>query len=165
MINTRIPGAYVKTWEEFEFTTGALKALCRFASFFDHIIIITNQQGVGKGLMTAEKLDEIHDQLKKQIQEAGGRIDAIYACTELKSEDSNCRKPSPAMALWAKMKYPEIDFAKSIMIGDSLSDMEFGGNLGMYSVFVEGKQEEAEEAETLKVDLRIKKLADFSSFL
>ena len=158
-------GKYVKTWEEFQYTSGALKSLVRFSKFFDKVIVVTNQQGVGKELMSAEDLEKLHQSLSNSVEEAGGKIDAIFSCTELKSEENNCRKPSPAMGLWAKMKFPEIDFQQSVMIGDSISDIEFGENLGMYTVLVEGKEEEAELVKTLKIDLKIKKLADFASFL
>ncbi len=164
VINKRLPG-YVTSWDEFEYTEGALKSMVRFSKYFDRVIVVTNQQGVGKELMTSEQLDELHNKLKVSVEEAGGRIDAILACTELKSEEDNCRKPSPAMGLWAKRQFPEIDFSKSIMVGDSISDVEFGKNLGMYTVLVAGKAEEAVEAKMLNVGKRIKKLADLASFL
>lgn len=165
VINKRIPGDYVKSWEDFEYTAGALKSLVRFKNHFQHIIIVTNQQGVGKGLMSQEALDLLHEKLKEDVKKAGGKIDAIFACTELDDETNNCRKPSPAMAIWAKYKFPAIDFERSIMIGDSVSDIKFGQNLGMYTVLVEGKKEEEKAAKTLKVDKKIKKMSDFSSFL
>ena len=164
VINKRIEG-YVDKWENFEYTEGALKSIVRFSKHFDRIIVVTNQQGVGKELMSQEQLDELHELLNASIAEAGGRIDAIYACTELKSDNNNCRKPSPAMGLWAKRQFPEIDFSKSIMVGDSISDIEFGENLGMLTVLVAGKDEELEIAKTLNVGKRIKKLSDLASFL
>jgi len=164
VINKRQEG-YVSSWDAFEYTEGALKAIVRFSKYFDRIIVVTNQQGVGKELMSQEQLDKLHEEMSASIEDAGGRIDAILACTELDSEDNNCRKPSPAMGLWAKRKFPEIDFSQAIMVGDSISDMKFGENLGMFTVLVGGKEEEAEKAKTLNVGRRIKKLADLASFL
>lgn len=164
VINKRQKG-YVSSWDSFEYTEGALKAIVRFSKYFDRIIVVTNQQGVGKELMTQEQLDELHREMNASIENVGGRIDAILACTELDAEDNNCRKPSPAMGLWAKRKFPEIDFSKAIMVGDSISDMKFGENLGMFTVLVAGKEEEAAQAKTLNVGRRIKKLADLASFL
>lgn len=164
VINKRIEG-YVDNWESFVYTEGALKAIVRFSKYFDRLIVVTNQQGVGKELMNQGQLDELHDKMKHSIEEAGGRLDAILACTELKTESNNCRKPSPAMGLWAKRKFPEIDFSRSIMVGDSISDMQFGENLGMFTVLVAGKEEEAEEVKMLNVGKRIKKLSDLASFL
>ena len=57
--------------------------------------------------------------------------------------------------------FPEIDFAKSIMVGDSISDMEFGRALGMKTVFVAGKMEEAAAAAAMSFDARVDSLADF----
>lgn len=164
VINKRYEG-YITHWEDFEYTEGALKAIVRFSKYFDRIIVVTNQQGVGKELMTQEALNELHEKMKESIEAVGGRLDGILACTELASEDNNCRKPSPAMGLWAKKQFPEIDFKKSIMVGDSISDINFGQNLGMFTVLVEGKEEEAEAAKKLNVGKRIKKLADLASFL
>jgi histidinol phosphatase-like enzyme len=64
----------------------------------------------------------------KEIEKAGGRIDRIYFCTEMESEN---RKPNPGMGLQAKKDYPNIDLSESVMIGNTLSDMEFGRNLGI----------------------------------
>jgi len=136
VINKRPPNDYVKTWDEFEFLPGVLEALKILALKFSKIIIITNQQGIGKNVMTTEDLQIIHDNLIQEVSEKKGRIDAIYFCPDLAIKAVNCRKPNINMAKQAKIDYPDIDFSISIMVGDTLSDMQFGENAGMKTVFI-----------------------------
>ena len=136
VINVRLIDDYVKNINEFEFLPGVLEAFKIFAEKFGRIVIVTNQQGVGKGLMTLQDVDLIHDFMKKEIEAQKGRIDAIYVCPQLKSDPNNFRKPSPRMAYMAQHDFPEIDLEKSIMIGDSNSDIEFGRNAGMYTILI-----------------------------
>lgn len=135
VINKRIVGDYIKKPEEFEFLPGVLDAMKLFAGMFKRIIIVTNQQGIGKNLMTEEDLKKVHHFMLNEIVAAGGRIDAIYHSPFLSAENSPFRKPQIGMALKAKEEFPGIDLGKSIMVGDSFSDMKFGKNAGMITVF------------------------------
>jgi histidinol-phosphate phosphatase family protein len=136
VINKRPPGDYIKTWEEFEFLPGVLESIKILTEKFGRIIIVTNQQGIGKELMTHEDLQNIHRQMQTAISKNGGRIDAIYYCPDLATDEDSCRKPAGFMAIQAKKDFPEIDFTKSIMAGDTPSDMAFGRNAGMKTVFI-----------------------------
>lgn len=136
VVNVRLIDDYVKNIGEFEFLPGVLEAFRIFAQKFARIIIVTNQQGVGKGLMTLKDVDDVHAYMTKEIESRQGRVDAIYVCPQLKSDPNNYRKPSPRMAYMAQHDFPEIDFDKSIMIGDSNSDIEFGRNAGMYTILI-----------------------------
>lgn len=140
VINVRIIDDYVKNINEFEFMPGVLEAFEIFAKKFNKIIIVTNQQGVAKGLMTLETVHSIHDFMVEKIENQKGRVDGIYICPQLKSEPDNFRKPSPKMAFMAKNDFPEIDFQKSIMVGDSNSDIEFGKNAGMHTILIGNEQ-------------------------
>ena len=159
VINRRLVDDYVKSWEEFEFLPGVLEAIALFARKFQHIFVVTNQQGIGKGLMGEEDLQEIHRRMLDEIQKAGGRIDRIYHCPSLAADQSPRRKPNPGMALQAGEEFPEVDFSKSIMAGDSVSDMEFGRNAGMHCVFI-GSPDDYPEA-----DAYFDSLAAFAGFL
>lgn len=118
---------YIHTWDEFKFYKGVKEALKIFNKKFGTIIMVTNQRGVAKGLTQLNDLYLIHKNMLKEIEDSGGRIDKIYVCTEMESPN---RKPNPGMGLQALQDFPEIDLSKSIMIGNTLSDMKFGRNLG-----------------------------------
>ena len=136
VINVRIIDGYVTKIEEFEFLPGVIEAFKIFKNKFNRIIVVTNQQGVGKGLMTEDDVKEVHDFMINEVENHDGKIDKVYFCPQLKSVPDNYRKPSPKMAYMAKEDFPEIDFSKSIMIGDMNSDVEFGKNAGMMTVFI-----------------------------
>lgn len=139
VINERIPNDYVKTVKEFSFFVGVPLAMEKIESIFGHIFVVTNQQGIAKGLMTESDLAKVHRHMKKTIENLGGRIDKIYYCPE--KNPSPCRKPNIGMAEQAKRDFPTIDFSRSVMVGDSVSDIEFGNRLGMFTVFIETKGE------------------------
>lgn len=130
VVNVWLPGDYVKSWEEFRFNEGFLDFIGRYASSFRHIIIVTNQRGVGKGLMTASQLEDIHSRMLKAISDAGGRIDRIYVCTATDDADP-MRKPNTGMARQAMLDNPDIMMERSLMIGDQPSDQKFADNCGM----------------------------------
>ncbi|HDO26857.1 MAG TPA: HAD-IIIA family hydrolase [Bacteroidetes bacterium] len=136
VINRRPVNDYVTQWDEFEFLPGVVRALSIFSSLFGKIIMVTNQQGIGKNLMTTEDLEIIHTKLLSKIKKAGGRMDAVYFCPDLENKPANCRKPGISMALKAKADFPEIDFNKSIMAGDTENDILFGKNAGMKTVLI-----------------------------
>ena len=119
---------YIHTWEEFKFYKGVKEAFQIFNKRFGYIIMVTNQRGVAKGVTKLKDLQLIHKNMKKEIKDAGGRIDKIYVCTEMESPN---RKPNPGMGLQALKDFPDIEISKSIMIGNTLSDMQFGRNLGV----------------------------------
>lgn len=136
VINTEIHMGYVNKWEEFAFYPGVTAAIKIFAQKFGRIFIVTNQRGVAKGVTRAEDLELIHTNLLQSIKEAEGRIDKIYFAPDMDDSSPN-RKPNTGMGLQAKKDFPEVEFAKSIMIGNTLSDMQFGRNLGVaFNIFL-----------------------------
>lgn len=126
---------YIRNWDEFHFYDGTTAALASLNPHFKHIVVVTNQKGIGKGLMSVTDLEQIHSRMLHEIQLAGGRIDKIYFCPDL-ADDSIDRKPNPGMAFQAKQDFPTIDLSKSIMVGNRLSDMGFGRNAGMHTLFL-----------------------------
>lgn len=130
VINVLLPGDYVKCWEEFRFVDGFLDWIGGVSSHFKHIIIVTNQRGVGKDLMSMNSLEEIHSRMISEIEKSGGRIDAIYVCTALDDSD-HMRKPNTGMIELAMKDFPDISMQRSIMIGDQESDRKFADNCGM----------------------------------
>jgi len=156
VINKKLENDYVKSWEEFEFLPDTLNALRFIGNFFGTIVIVTNQQGIGKELMTKHDLKDIHKKMKAEIEEAGGRIDEVYYCPDLEEDESPCRKPDIGMALMAKKDFPDIDFNKAIMVGDSPSDLKFGINMKMKTFLVTDDQKAVDSS-----DFVVKDLLDF----
>lgn len=163
VINVEKNEDYIRHWDEFEFYPESLKALHLLAKKFSRIIITTNQKGVGKGLMTEADLNEIHKNMKSQIELAHGRIDHILFCTDLDNDSPN-RKPQPGMAFQAKTLFPEIQFDKSIMVGNRMSDMHFGRNAGMHTVFVATTHPETSFPDSA-IDYRFAHLLDFAKLV
>ena len=121
---------YIHNWDEFKFYDGTKEALTIFSEKFGKIFIVTNQRGVAKGVTKLEDLELIHKNMIEEFKAAGGRIDKVYYSVDPDNESPN-RKPNPGMGLQAKNDFPEVDFSKSIMIGNTLSDMKFGRNLNV----------------------------------
>lgn len=163
VINKHLPGDYVKNVEQFEFLPGVLDALVQFSAYFTQIVVVTNQQGIGKGLYTEDDLNEVHTFMLEKITEAGGRLDAVYFCPSLEIENPICRKPNVGMALQAQRDFPAIDFKQSVMIGDSMSDMQFGRNLGMFTIWI--SSDEQKEFNPDLIDLRLDGLKEVADLL
>ena len=142
VINEREVNDYVKKVDDFSFIPGSIKAIEKLSGIFGRIVVVTNQAGIGKGVMTEKQLNDIHRHLLKTIDLLDGRIDKIYHCPDKPDSNSPNRKPETGMALQAQVDFPEIDFSRSVIVGDSLSDMEFGARLGMVKVFIGGKGED-----------------------
>lgn len=164
VINRRTPGDYVKDPAVFVPHLGALEAIQHLASRFGRILVVTNQAGIGKGLMTVSDLEAVHRKMLAQVQATGGRIDGIYYCPHTPAEGCACRKPANGMALQARADFPEIDFAHSWMVGDSLTDLQFGQSLGMRTVLINGKFEERDLLARFPADHRFDSLLDFAAY-
>lgn len=141
VINKLLPGRYVQTIEEFEFIPTIFEALAKANTLFDTIVVVTNQQGIGKGLMSERNLLDIHTYCKKEVEKNGGRIDAFYFAPALAAENSELRKPNTGMPLLAQRDFPSIDFKKSFLVGDSISDLEMGKKLEMTTIYITENKE------------------------
>ncbi len=157
VINKKLENDYVKHWIEFEFIEGTLDALKILNTIFGNIVVVTNQQGIGKGIYRTEDLELIHKNMLYEVDYLGGRIDKVYFSPYLSSQNHPTRKPGIGMAMAAKNDFPAIDFNKSIIVGDSLSDMEFGRNAGMKTVFIS-----EEKNNNIKTDFNFKSLIEFT---
>jgi D-glycero-D-manno-heptose 1,7-bisphosphate phosphatase len=136
VINQRIMDDYVKRTDEFVLLPGVARAVSIANKLFSHVFVVTNQQGIGKGLMTERNLLDIHTYCSELLKVENGHINRYYFAPNLASDNSDLRKPNSGMALLAKKEFPTVDFKKSIMVGDSDSDIEFGRKLGMKTVFI-----------------------------
>jgi len=163
VINVEKYKEYILNYEEFRFHDGVREAIRYFSTRFGKIIVITNQRGVGKELMTEEDLLSIHEQMLADIEASGGRVHKIYYCTSMDDAHPN-RKPNPGMVHEALRDFPSIDLRKSIMVGNKPSDMQFGRNAGMHTVFVRTTNPEVPFPNPL-IDLAYNDLADFAKAL
>ncbi len=159
VINEEVVGDYIRNWKDFIFRPGSLEAIALLTPFFHRIVVVTNQRGVGKGLMTIEELNFINANMLKEIEAAGGKIDKVYYCTSTDNADNN-RKPNPGMALQAKADFPEIDLSKSVMVGNMPNDMQFGKNIGAITIYLPTRKEETPSPST--VDAEYKTLLSFA---
>lgn len=162
VINHEKKEDYIYNWEEFRFYDGVLEALQLLNKQFNRIVMVTNQRGIGRGLMTDADLRNIHEHMLAAIQQAGGRIDKIYYCPAIDKADP-CRKPNPGMAFSAQRDYPEINLQRSLIVGNKLSDMQFGRNAGMHTVYV--RNTHPEQGPDAAIDLAFNDLSDFAKTL
>jgi len=137
VINRRIAGDYVRNLSQLELLPGAIDAIVRLGKRFRYVIVVTNQQGIGKGWMSTADVTDIHDYIIGQVKTAGGRIDRIYCCPSLETANDPNRKPGIGMGLQAKRDFADIDFSRSLLIGDSVSDMLFAERLGIPRIFID----------------------------
>jgi D-glycero-D-manno-heptose 1,7-bisphosphate phosphatase len=154
---------YIHTWDEFLFYDGVLEAMAVFNRIFGTIVVVTNQKGVGKGLTRLSDLETIHRNMVAEVAHTGGRIDKVYFCPDL-ADDSPNRKPNPGMGWQAQQDFPDIDFKRAIMVGNTLSDMEFGRNLGMQTVFLPTTRPEVDTTDT-RIDWVCPSLLAFANML
>lgn len=135
VINVKAPeGDYIKSWSEFHFLPGAIEAIRLLNDHNWHVVIITNQRGIARQLMTMHDLNRIHFFLEEELQNHGAHVDGIYVCPHEKGT-CHCRKPDIGLFLQAEQDFP-VDKSKSWMIGDSQSDIEAGRNYGIRTISV-----------------------------
>ncbi len=163
VLNEKMPeGQYVTCREEFRLLSGVAEAIARLNRAGLRVILVSNQRGIALGLYTTADVDAIHASLRSFLRIRGAHLDGIYYCPHDKGE-CDCRKPMPGLFEQAVLNFPDIDAHSGVMIGDSLSDMEFGRRLGMMCILIEGdpvhRKSGIEEARGL-ADLRCSSLAE-----
>ena len=114
---------YVRTWQRVEFLPGVFAAMQRLAASPFVVVVVTNQSAVGRGLMTVDGLAAINQGIVQRVRQAGGRVDAVYACPHTPEDGCHCRKPLPGMLLQAAQDLA-IDLDQSYLVGDAVSDVQ-----------------------------------------
>ncbi len=141
VINRKLPeGQYVTAWQHFHLLPGVPEAIARLNQAGLRVIVVTNQRGIALGLYGPSDVDHIHIQLNERLAQSGAHIDGFYFCPHDKGQ-CNCRKPLPGLFELAQKDFPDIQPETSLIIGDSLSDIEFGKNLGLKTIFIDGTGE------------------------
>jgi D-glycero-D-manno-heptose 1,7-bisphosphate phosphatase len=147
VINRKIEHDYVRSPSMLHIPSGVPQALVRLRSIFGRIILITNQRGIGRGLMSEIDLEAVHAHMisiieserttnRKENAAEEPIFDAIYHCPHDLDRHCGCRKPAPGMVRDAMKRFPDIRLDRSIMVGDSASDIELGERLRMFTVHV-----------------------------
>jgi D-glycero-D-manno-heptose 1,7-bisphosphate phosphatase len=139
VLNRKMPeGAYVSDWAQFQWLAGADEAIARMNRAGLTVILVTNQRGIALGLYTHPQLKLIHDNMRSHLARHGARLDAIYYCPHNHGE-CHCRKPDIGLFEQAMQQFPQANAQNSVVIGDSLSDIQAGQRLGMKTVFIQGE--------------------------
>ena len=149
VINIKIDGRYVRNFEEFEFIPGTELAIANLSKIFKRILVVTNQQGIAKGIMSTEGLNSLHQNMLKQLKTTGGVIEKIYYCPHLAAENCICRKPNPGMIQQAIIDFPNLENENSYLVGDSDSDITAGNEMGLITVKVDNEYTLAKWSEEL----------------
>lgn len=163
VINRKRPeGEYVGRWSDFHPLPGAEQAIAALNASGRIVIVITNQRGVALGLYSEDDVRSLHEELQRHLSAYGAHIDAFYYCPHDKGQ-CGCRKPGTALFEQAFRDFPQASAANSIVIGDSISDIQAARRLSIPSIFIPGDRESrkpgAEEAAEL-ADAVAESLAD-----
>lgn len=163
VLNEKMPeGRYVTQWSEFRILPGVAEALVRLNQAGLRAIVVSNQRGIALGLYTLADVEAIHAEFARQLAAQGAHIDAFLVCPHDRGA-CNCRKPLPGLFEQARKLFPAIDQATTIMVGDSLVDMEFARNLGVASILIDSGSRNASpnrEAARALADLRVISLSE-----
>jgi D-glycero-D-manno-heptose 1,7-bisphosphate phosphatase len=141
VLNRKQPeGAYVTSWEQFEWLPGAVEAITRMNSAGMTVMLVTNQRGIALGRFTDAQLGLIHSNMRAHLARYGARLDAIYYCPHDIGQ-CQCRKPDIGLFTQACKEFPQAAAHNSVVIGDSLSDIQAGKRMGMKTIFIQGDAE------------------------
>jgi len=136
VINRRIVNGYVTSWEQFEFLPRALDALRLLSEHDFKIIVVSNQAGVSKGLMSSDVLNELTRLFLKEVANNGGCIQGVYYCPHQEQDGCNCRKPKPGL-LKAAQRDHHFVFTDTFLIGDSQRDLMAALQVGCPAILIE----------------------------
>lgn len=142
MINERVWGGYVTHWTGFHFVDGMLPVLRTLSRLHLPMIVVSNQSGVDRGLLSLRSLRQITSRFVDLLARHGARIDAAYYCPHTDEQACSCRKPKPGLLLRAARDY-RIDVGRSIMIGDEPRDMEAAAAAGCGGILLDHGIEES----------------------
>ncbi len=126
---------FIKNPDEWKPIPGSLEAIARLTQADYHVVVATNQSGVGRGLFDMPTLNAIHDKMHRAVAHAGGRIDAVFFCPHAADANCNCRKPKSGMIEEIAERY-NVSLKGVPAIGDSLRDLEAAARLGCQPILV-----------------------------
>lgn len=154
-----VDNGFVYKWEDWQWTSGAIKGLKALQEAGFTLAIVTNQSGIAHGLYTKADADALHDKMKKELAANGVHLDYVAFCPDHRDSNSPCRKPNTGMATEIEQAVGAIDYQSSWTIGDKEADLLFGKNLGTHTALIRSKYWSEDEL-TKKPDLVVDSLAD-----
>ena len=123
------PHEYVRDWSEFRFLPNITDWIRIFNALDYLVVVVTNQRGIARGLITREAVDEIHANMVRELKDRGARIDDVFVCPH-EEGTCDCRKPKPGLIELAKSKW-DLDIEYSLMVGDSDDDEQLAQVCGL----------------------------------
>lgn len=135
---------YVLSVDDVVLLPGVSDALALLSGSGRRVFVVTNQRAVARGLLTAEGLERIHAALADQLRSKGAHVDGIYTCTH-EIGMCTCRKPMPGLLQLAQRDHPEIEFDRSVVVGDSADDVRAGESVACRTILVGGRRRRAAE--------------------
>lgn len=139
------PHEYVKSWAEFEFLPGVPEAIRRLNQGGYTVLVVTNQRGIARGMMSREDVDRLHRHMCLELEAAGAHIGGIFVCPH-ETGTCGCRKPEVGLFLQAERRY-RVDKCKSWTVGDSGSDILAGRRYGVRTILIgDGKFDQDDTA-------------------
>ena len=126
---------YVKSWDEFVFLPGVVRAVADLTRAGHPVFVVTNQSAIGRGIVSPDDVEKIHALMRGALEAEGARIDDILICPHTPSDACGCRKPAPGLLTGAAARHG-IDLAGSWLVGDAASDCEAAASAGCGSVLV-----------------------------
>jgi D-glycero-D-manno-heptose 1,7-bisphosphate phosphatase len=158
VLNKKLPeDCYLSDICDFELMEGTARALRKLKALGYTLIVVTNQRGIARKLMTEEDLERVHEHMVCELAKMEANLDAIYHCPHDRDEACSCRKPEPGMILSAARRH-NISLEDSYLVGDRASDIEAGKRAGVRTALV-GKDDEADP------DMRFPNLPAFADYL
>ncbi len=127
--------AFIKTPEEWIPIPGSLDAIARLTHSGYRVVIATNQSGIGRGLLDMATYNAINDKMYKAVNQAGGRIDAIFFCPHTNADKCSCRKPATGLLDEIMQRYG-INLKNAPAVGDSLKDLQAAAAVGAIPMLV-----------------------------
>ncbi len=128
------PG-YLNRVDDFQFFLGVKKGLKLLADHGMELFVVSNQSGIGRGLIKKRELEQIHRRMIGELQEEGITLAGVYICPHSPADGCSCRKPSPEMILKAAKKY-RLDLPSSYVVGDKWTDVQMGIRAGVKTILV-----------------------------
>lgn len=154
---------YVTSWQEFRFIPGIGVTLRALNELGYRLVVLTNQQGVGKGILSENTLNEIHAKMLKALSSKDVRIEGVFYCPHTEADNCFCRKPRPGLLLKAQSELDfSIDFERSYFVGDSYADIIAGNEIALKTILV---GTDGELTENMKPTYIVKHVSEIISIL